>query len=303
MNKSKKIAVVTGGAGFIGSHLTKELLSRGYDVRVIDTLVAGKRENVPAGASLHVVDVQDAEALPALLADARVVYHLAALPRVEYSIQHPAETHGVNVTGTVNVLASVGKEARVVLASSAAVYGDTDAPLLSEDLPAAPVSPYGLHKYVSERYLALANVLYGTQTVSLRFFNVYGPGLDPEGPYALVVGKFLKLRKEGKSLTITGDGTQTRDFIHVRDIVVALIAAGESSAVGKGEVINIGTGHGTSVNELADAFGGAREYLPPRIEPKNSRADVARAKNLLDFSAETALAEGIAELKREWGII
>ena len=132
---------------------------------------------------------------------------------------------------------------------------------------------------------------------------MYGPGLDPEGPYALVVGKFLKLRKEGKSLTITGDGTQTRDFIHVRDIVVALIAAGESSAVGKGEVINIGTGHGTSVNELADAFGGAREYLPPRIEPKNSRADVARAKNLLDFSAETALAEGIAELKREWGII
>jgi len=248
------------------------------------------------------VDVRDTEALPALLADADIVFHLAALPRVEYSIQNPVETHGVNVTGTVNVLASVKKGARVVLASSAAVYGDIDAPILSENLPAAPVSPYGLHKYASERYLALASLLYSTETVSLRFFNVYGPRLDPEGPYALVVGRFLKLRKEGKPLTITGDGEQTRDFIHTDDIVSALIAAGESSRVGKGEIINIGTGHGTSVNELADAFGGEREYLPPRIEPRASCADVTRAKDLLDFVASVSLADGVADLKREWGI-
>lgn len=303
MNSQKKIAVVTGGAGFIGSHLVDALLERGYAVSVIDSLVAGKREYVPAGVSLHVADVRDREALQPLFKNSDVVFHLAALPRVENSIQHPAETHDVNVTGTINVLATIGSGTRVVLASSAAVYGNIDVPLLSEDLPVAPVSPYGLHKYVSERYLMLANTLYGIPTVSLRFFNVYGPRLDPEGPYALVVGRFLKFRKDGKPLAIFGDGEQTRDFIHVRDIVSALIAAGESSAVGKGEVINIGTGHGTSVNELADAFGGEKEYLSPRTEPKTSCADVTHAKNLLGFAASVSLAEGIAELKREWGIV
>jgi UDP-glucose 4-epimerase len=272
-------------------------------VSVIDSLIAGKREQVPAGVPLHVVDIRDAEALPPLLEGADLVFHLAALPRVEYSIQHPRETHEVNVTGTVNVLAAVGKRTRVVLASSAAVYGNADVPVLSEDLPASPVSPYGLHKYVSERYLTLASKLYDTETVSLRFFNVYGPRLDPEGPYALVVGKFLKLRKEGKPLTITGDGKQTRDFIHTQDIVSALMKAGESSRVGKGEIINIGTGHGTSVNELADAFGGPREYIPARLEPKNSCAEVSRAKDLLGFTASVSLRDGIDQLKKEWNIL
>ena len=303
VNTKIKKAVVTGGAGFIGSHLVDALLRSGYAVSVIDSLVAGKKENVPAGVSLHVVDVRDAEALPALLADADVVFHLAALPSVEYSLKKPVEAHSVNVTGTVNVLAMVGNGTRVVLASSAAVYGNTDVPVVSEDLPAAPVNPYGLHKYVSERYLSLANILYGTQTVSLRFFNAYGPRLDPEGPYAAVVGRFLKLSKEGKPLTIVGDGNQTRDFVHVYDIAAALVQAGESPLVGKGEVINIGTGRGTSVNELAAAFGGEREYLPPRKEILTSCADVSRAKDLLGFTASVSLADGITGLKQEWGII
>lgn len=303
MSEKKKHAVVTGGAGFIGSHLTETLVAKDYRVSVIDSLVAGKKEHVPQEAVLHIADVRDANALPALLADADIVFHLAALPRVEYSIQHPVETHEVNVTGTVNILAAVPKSARVVLASSAAVYGNLDVPVLSEESAGAPVSPYGLHKYVSEQYLALASRLHGTPTVSLRFFNVYGPRLDPDGPYALVVGKFLKLRKEGKPLTITGDGTQTRDFIQVRDIVHALILAGESTRVGKGEVINIGTGKGTSVNELAEAFGGERVYIAPRTEPKNSCADVRKAKELLDFKTTVELIDGIAELKREWHIL
>jgi len=300
--KNKKV-VVTGGAGFIGSHLVDALVKDGYAVSVIDSLVAGKKENVPEGVPLHVVDVRHAEALPALLSDADIVFHLAALPSVEYSIKNPVETHAVNVTGTVNVLAAVRSGARVVLASSAAVYGNTDVPVVSEDLPAAPVNPYGLHKYVSERYLALATALYGTQTVSLRFFNAYGPRLDPSGPYAAVIGRFLKLRKEGKPLTVVGDGNQTRDFVHVYDIVAALMRAGESSSVGKGEVINIGTGRGTSVNELAAVFGGEREYLPPRAEIRTSCALMSRAKDLLDFTASVSLMDGIAELKREWGII
>lgn len=303
MNEHPRRAVVTGGAGFIGSHLVEALLARGYAVSVIDSLVAGKRERVPAEAVLHVADVRDAAALPPLLAHADAVFHLAALPRVEYSIQHPLETHEVNVTGTVNVLASVEKGTRVVLASSAAVYGNLDVPLLSEELAGEPVSPYGLHKYASEKYLTLAHALYGIETVALRFFNVYGPCFDPDGPYALVVGRFLKLCKEGKPLTIVGDGTQTRDYVHMRDIVAALVAAGESPNVGRGEVMNIGTGHGTSVNALADAFGGEREYVAPRIEPKTSCADVRRAKELLGFEATVALADGISELKREYGIL
>jgi UDP-glucose 4-epimerase len=303
MNTNNKNAVVTGGAGFIGSHLVESLLKKGYRVSVIDTLVAGKRERVPAEVELHEIDVRDSEVLKPLLKNADIVFHLAALPRVENSIQNPVETHGVNVTGTVNVLAAIGIGTRLVFASSAAVYGDIEAPLLSENLLVAPVSPYALHKYVSERYLALTNTLYGTETVSLRFFNVYGPRLDPDGPYALVVGRFLKFRKENKPLEIFGDGRNARDFIHVRDIVSALIAAGESPNVGNGEVINIGTGRATSVNELADALGGEREYSLPRIEPKSSRADVSLAKNLLGFTATVALADGIAELKREWGIV
>lgn len=299
----KKHAVVTGGAGFIGSHLVESLLEKGYKVSVIDSLVVGKRENVPAGVMLHVVDVRDAEALSELLKDADIVFHLAALPSVQYSIEHPVETHGVNVTGTVNVLAGVSKGTRVVFISSAAVYGNTDVAIVSEDLPVAPMSPYGLHKYVSERYLILTSALYGTETVSLRPFNAYGPRFDPDGPYAAVIGKFLKQRSEGKPLTIFGDGKQTRDFVHVRDIVAALIKAGESLKVGKGEVINIGTGHGTSVNELADAFGGEREYLPARNEIKNSCAGVSRAKELLDFTATVSLAGGIRELKEEWNIV
>jgi len=296
----KKKAVVTGGAGFIGSHLVRALLEKGYTVSVIDSLVAGNRENVPTEVQLHVIDVRNKELLPELLEGADTVFHLAALPRVEYSIQNPVETHEVNVTGTVNILSAVDKKTRIVLASSAAVYGDTESVLLSENLPVAPVSPYGLHKYVSEQYLALVNKIYGIQTVSLRFFNVYGSGLDPDGPYALVIGKFLKLLKEGKPLTITGDGKQTRDFINVRDIVSALIAAGESQSVGNGEVINIGTGKGTSVNELADIFGGKREYIPARIEPRASVADISIAKKLLNWEPSVSLKDGIAELKKEF---
>lgn len=302
MNKKRKIAVVTGGAGFIGSHLVDALLAKGYTVSIIDSLIAGKRELVPAGVELHETDIRDADALPSLLEGADIVFHLAALPRVQYSIEHPVETHGVNVTGTVNILSAVGSKARVVLASSAAVYGSREAPFLSEDLPAAPVSPYGLHKYISERYLTLANTLYDLQTVSLRFFNVYGPRIDPNGPYALVIGRFLKLCKEGKPLTIVGDGKQRRDYIHIRDVVSALIKAGESSKVGGGEIINIGTGLGTSVNELADIFGGEREYIAPRVEPRASCADTARAKALLGFDALVLLEDGIAELKKKHGL-
>ncbi len=305
MKKNKqKIAVVTGGAGFIGSHLSDALLERGYEVRVIDNLVASKRDNVHKEAVFYETDIRDKDALPEVFFGADVVFHLAALPRVEYTIQNPIETHDVNVTGTLNVLntaKNVGVS-RVVFASSAAIYGDIQECPLNEDFVPSPLSPYALHKYIGEQYLILFSKLYGLDTVSLRFFNVYGPRLDPDGPYALVIGRFLKLLALGKTLTITGDGKQTRDFIHVRNVVDALITAAESDNVGMGEVVNVGTGRESSIDELADLFGGEKTYVQARVEPRKSFADIRKAKKLLDWEPTVSLADGIAELKKEFGL-
>ncbi|MBU6321008.1 NAD-dependent epimerase/dehydratase family protein [Patescibacteria group bacterium] len=304
MTTNTKIAVVTGGAGFIGSHLVEELLARGYRVRVIDTLVAGKREHVPPAAEFFNVDVRDRVALTPIFAGAHTVFHLAALPRVQYTIEHPLESHEVNVTGTQTIL-QIAKEtgaSRTVFASSAAIYGDSQDLPLQENAAAAPLSPYALHKYISEEYLKLFSRLYGLSSVSLRFFNVYGPRLDPEGPYALVVGRFLKQRRQGEPLTVTGDGEQTRDFIHVQDVVRSLVLAGETFNVGAGEVINIGSGKSASVNRIAELVGGPIEYVAPRVEPRDARADNRRAKQLLGWEPTISLEDGITELKKELGL-
>lgn len=304
MMTKKKIALVTGGAGFIGSHLSDALLEHDYEVRIIDNLVAGKREQVPKGAVFFEADIRDIGALDRIFSGANTVFHLAALPRVEYTIQNPIETHDVNVTGTLNVLNSAknAEVSRVVFASSAAIYGDNQECPLNEDFVPLPLSPYALHKHIGEQYLTLFSKLYGLNTVSLRFFNVYGPRLDPESPYALVIGRFLKLMSDSKPLTITGNGKQTRDFIHVRDIVNALITAAESKNVGEGEVINIGTGLETSVNELADLFGGEKTYAQARVEPRSSCADIKKAKKLLNWEPKISLKDGIEELKKEFKI-
>ena len=302
MTHKKKIAVVTGGAGFIGSHLSAALLVHGYAVRVVDSLVAGRRERVPAEADFFEIDVRDRKALVPIFLGADCVFHCAALPRVEDSIRNPEESHDVNVTGTLNILtaaASAGAR-RVIFTSSSAIYGNHGESPLREELTPMPLSPYALHKYIGEKYLILFAQLYGLETVSLRFFNVYGPGLNPEGAYAAVIGRFMKLRTEGKPLTIVGDGTQTRDFVQVRDVVRALVAAAESRKAGKGEVLNVGTGHEISVNELANLFGGERVAVPARIEPHSSCADISKAKELLAWEPEVRLADGIAELMNEF---
>ncbi len=298
--QTQEKVVVTGGAGFIGGHLVRALLDAGYDVQVIDNLSAGTKENVPEAATLHVLDIRDAAAVEEVCKGASTVIHLAAMPQVQYSIEHPLETHDVNVNGTVSVLAAAqaARVRRVVFASSASVYGDVEVSVLSEDLPADPKSPYALHKHIGEQYGRLWHRLYGLETVSLRFFNVYGPGARASGAYALVTAIFLKLWREGKPLTITGDGEQTRDFIHVRDIARAIMLAAAHPGVGAGEVINIGSGVGTSVNTVAQLFGGEKEYGPARIEPRNSVAAVARARELLGFETSIALTDGIEELKR-----
>lgn len=298
-------AVVVGGAGFIGSHMADALLSEGYEVHVIDNLSGGKKENIPTGAHFHEVDIRAHDALAPIMAGAEYVFHFAALPRVQYSIDHPVETNEVNITGTLNVLLAA-KDAnvkRVVYSASSSAYGDQPTLPLSEDMLPDPISPYGLQKYVGERYARVCSEVYGLPTVSLRYFNVYGPRLDPEGAYALVIGKFLKQRKEGVPMTITGDGSQSRDFTHVRDVVSANLLAARSEKVGKGEVINIGAGRNISINHIAELIGGPVEHIAPRLEPKHTLADNQRAKDLLGWEPSVSLEEGIAELKAEWGIL
>jgi UDP-glucose 4-epimerase len=296
MNKK---AIVTGGAGFIGSHLVKGLLEKGYEVHIIDNMSGGKPERIHKEAVFHREDIRNLEAIKPIIAGAEYVFHLAALPRVQYSIEHPVETNEVNVIGTANVLiaAKEGGAKKVVYSASSSAYGDQPVMPLREDMPANPKSPYGLQKYIGELYCRTWNSVYGLPTVCLRYFNVYGPGFDAEGAYALVIGKFLKQRAEGKAMTITGDGKQTRDFTHVRDVVRANILAAESSATGKGEVINIGAGKNQSINKIAELIGGPLEHVPARMEPHDTLADNSKARDLIGWIPEVSIEEGINELK------
>ncbi len=296
--------VVTGGAGFIGSNLTDALIEKGYEVHVIDSLIAGKRENINAKAFFHEKDIRNLSDMRFAMEGAKYVFHLAAIPRVQFSIDNPIETNDVNVGGTVNILKAaqeVGVK-KVIFSASSSAYGDQDIMPLHEEMPAHPKSPYGLHKYIDELYCRLWSELYGLPTVSLRYFNVYGPRLDPNGAYALVIGLFLRLKKEGKPLTITGDGTQTRDFTHVRDVVQANILAAESDKEWKGEVINIGAGKNNTINELAELIGGPVEYIASRLEPHDTLADNSLAKKLLDWEPTVNFEDGILELKKIFAI-
>jgi UDP-glucose 4-epimerase len=296
-------AVVTGGAGFIGSHVVDALLARGFEVHVVDNFAGGRiEERLSPKAAYHEVDIRDRAALESIFDGASYIFHLAALPRVQDSIDHPLETTEVNVNGTLSVL-EAAKKARVqkvVFSSSAAIYGDHETMPLREDLPARPKSPYGLHKYVGEHACALWSELYGVPTVSLRYFNVYGPRFDPNGPYALVVGKFIDRWKKNLPLTITGDGTNTRDYVHVSDVVNAQLLAAECTEVGKGEVFNIGSGSETSVNDLANFVGGEKEYIEPRIEPVRVVADIARAKARLGWEPTRDVQDGLRELMNDY---
>lgn len=296
-------AVVTGGAGFIGSHIVDELIKRGFEVHVIDNLSGGKRENIGEEAIFHELDILDTAAITPIIAGAHAVFHEAALPRVQFSIDHPFLSHRANVDGTLSVLVAArdGNAERVIYAASASAYGNQETIPLKETMTPTPVNPYGLQKYMGELWLEMFSRVYGLETVSLRYFNVYGTRMDPKGPYGLSVARFLDLHSQGKPLTVVGDGTQTRDFTHVTDIIRANMLAMESKKVGKGEVINIGAGKNISVNHLANLIDGGkvpRASLPPRAEAHDSCADNSRAKELLGWEPQVTIEEGIAELMR-----
>ena len=300
MQKGKAKVVVTGGAGFIGSHLVDALIDRNFDVYVVDNLSNGKEDNINKKAKFFKEDIRNLKAIKEIINGAEYIFHLASLPRVQFSIEHPVESHDVNVNGTLNVLIAAKDNGvkKVIYSASSSAYGEQDEILLREEMAANPISPYGLQKYIGELECKVFNRVYGLPTVSLRYFNVYGPRFNAEGAYALVIGKFLKQKKEGKPLTIVPDGEQTRDFTHVRDAVSANILAMESGNVGKGEVINIGAGRNQSVNKIAAMIGGPTEFCEPRLEPKHTLADNTKAKKLLGWEPKISIEEGIEELKK-----
>ena len=292
--------VVTGGAGFIGSNLVDALVELGFNVHVIDDLSGGKKENVAKKAKLHVLDIAEFKKIKPIFSGADYVFHLAALPRVQYSIEHPIETNRVNIEGTLNVLVASYEAGvkKVIFSASSSAYGDQKIMPLKETFSASPKSPYGLHKYVGELYCRLWSEIYGLPTVCLRYFNVYGPRQSVEGAYALVIAKFLKLRSQGKPMTITGDGKQTRDFTSVHDVVRANLLAMKSKEVGNGEVMNIGAGRNQSINLIAKLIGGPVNYIPARLEPHDTLADNSLAKKLLNWSPRITIEDGIKELKK-----
>lgn len=290
--------IVTGGAGFIGSHIVDALVLEGHEVHIIDNLSEGTKENVNPKAILHQADIRNLEEIKPLFVGVDGVFHLAALPRVQFSIEEPVVTHNVNITGTMNVCIAAREAGvkRIVYSASSSAYGDQDVMPLIETMMPNPKSPYGLQKYVGEVYMKVWSEVYAIETVSLRYFNVYGPRQSSEGAYALVIARFLKQKKDGQKMTITGDGLQTRDFTHVRDVVKANLLAMQSQKVGKGEVINIGAGHNHSVLEIAKLLGGEYEFIEARLEPKHTLADNTKAKELLGWVPKEDFKSSIEEL-------
>lgn len=305
--KGSKKALVIGGAGFIGSHLTDALVKKGYRVLVFDNLSNGKKENVNKKAILQVGDIKNPEDLKKAfeyIGSDSYVFHLACLPRVQFSIDFPRESHEANINGTLNVFLAArdGSARRVIYSASSSAYGDQDVLPLVETMKPNPKSPYALQKYTGELYAKIAFEAYGLETVSLRYFNVYGPRQEPDGSYAQAIPKFIGQRKKGVPITITGDGKQTRDATHVSDVVRANILAAEGKKVGKGEVINIGSGKNHSVLKLAEIIGGPVVHIEARLEPRNTQAGVGLAKELLGWVPKVTLQQGIEELKKLNGI-
>lgn len=298
--------LVTGGAGFIGSHIVRALLSDGKQVRVLDNFSSGRRENLASlDGALQVLegDVRDRSILMTALDDVEVVFHQAAFVSVPQSMENPLECLDVNVQGTLTLLEAcrqVGVR-RVVLASSAAVYGDAENIPLEEDSPLRPLSPYAVSKQVDETYARLYTQAFGLETVSLRYFNVFGPCQRPDSPYAAAIPIFVRQFLQNEPITIFGDGGQTRDLVYVSDVVRANLLAAEHPAA-TGQVFNVCTGQETSLLEVVNILKGIFPNVPQPIFAPPRPGDIyrsvgspARAARLLGFRAQTPLDEGLRQ--------
>jgi len=293
--------VVTGGAGFIGSHLTETLLARGETVRVVDSLITGHKRNLQPGAEFVEGDLADLDFAHKSIAGADYVLHQAAIPSVPKSVKDPVSSNRANIDGTLNVLVAArdAKVKRLVFAASSSAYGNAAALPKREDMGTAPLSPYALQKVVGEQYLQMFTALYGLETVATRYFNVFGPRQDPGSPYSGVISLFITHLLAGKAPKIYGDGGQTRDFTYVANVVDGVLRACKADGA-SGQVINVATGGRISLNELFTTLRtiiGAKvepEYLPERAgDVRDSQADIGKAQRILGYSPVVPFEEGL----------
>lgn len=302
-------ALVTGGAGFIGHHIVRALLERGDEVVVLDDLSTGDSGRLDGREVFVEGDIRDREVVQALFEEHRpeVVFHTAARARIQPSIEDPLTTHDVNVTGTLNLLEAAARHetARFVYSSSSSVYGPGLEPPFVETMPTGPVNPYAMHKWMGEEYCRLFSGVYALDTVCLRYFNVYGPGMIDEGAYRTVISIFLGQRDRGEKLTIVGDGTQRRDFTHVSDVVRGNLLAAEHPEPLGGEAFNLGFGASVSVREVAERILGSAgkswedgtESIPERaFEVFETQADRSKAGEILGWEPTVTFDEGLGEL-------
>jgi UDP-glucose 4-epimerase len=295
--------LVTGGAGFVGSNLVDELIRRGHEVVIIDNLSTGKKEHLNPAATFYEVDIESPDAAQAFVG-VDVVFHTAAKARVQPSIEDPLSFNKTNVEGTLNMLKMAVDNGvkRFVYSASSSAYGNTDKLPQEETDPTNPLSPYGVQKLVGELYSTMFAHVYDIETVSLRYFNIYGERQSLEGAYCLVMGIFARQKMEGIPLTINGDGQQSRDFTYVGDVVDANIRAATSPLVGNGEVINIGNGDNRSVNQIAAMIGGEKVHGPPVVEPNSTLADNSQARTLLGWKPTMVIEDWVEKYKEELGI-
>lgn len=295
--------LVTGGAGFIGSHLVNRLLNQNNQITIIDNFSTGKKENLPS-EKIRLIKADIYENLDTTFGNSKfdVVFHLAAIPRVRLSISDPESTHKTNVDGTFNLLIACKKFGvkKFIFSSSSSVYGDQKILPLTEEMIPHPSSPYGLHKLIGEFYCRLFHELYGLETISLRYFNVYGPRQNPDSNYANLIPFFFKKLKKNESPTIYGDGKNTRDYTFVDDVVRANILASKCKDKNCfGQVFNIGGGKNYSVNDVANIISKLTRakvqpiHGPAVIEPKNTLANTAKAKKMLGWEPKIKFDEGM----------
>ena len=305
--KMSKI-LVTGGAGFIGSNLAEALLRRGHFVRVLDDFSTGRRENLifdKRYPSLGIMegDIREAATCREAVKGMEYVFHQAALPSVQRSVEDPATSNAVNVGGTLNILLAAREEGvnRVIYASSSSVYGDTPTLPKHEEMPSHPLSPYALQKYIGEQYCQLFHQLYGLETVSLRYFNIFGPKQDPNSIYSAVIPKFIDALIQGRPPIIFGDGEQSRDFTYVENVVQANLLAMSAEHL-HGEAINIACGQRTSLNQLLDILKGILRskqspvYEEPRKgDVRHSLADIRKGKEIMNYEPTVRIEVGLKE--------
>lgn len=300
----QKLYLVTGGAGFIGSHIAEALVKRGDRVRVLDNFMTGKRENLThltGKIEFIEADIRDYAATRQAMENVNVVFHEAAIPSVPRSVADPQLGHDVNVNGTFNVLMAARDAGvkRLVFAASSSAYGDTEVLPKVETMMPNPLSPYAAAKLVGELYCQTFTRVYGLETVALRYFNVFGPRQDPTSPYSGVISKFVTALLENQTPTIFGDGEQSRDFTYVANVVDANLRAAEAPAA-NGHVMNLGIGDRITLNQLLDEL---QKIIGTNLEPeyketrpgdvRHSLADIAKAENLLGYRPLVGLAEGL----------